>query len=175
MFGPPLMVAHMAVSEGLLASSQGVAPRGVWAVLAGMYRDKVSYRTAEDTESWRQSRCGVRCVPVIKHGPLELADVQFSLITGVTLDHALDGFDAYLSATVGVWERHGGATVADAVVGQKRLRLLGGELWSTIAGQLFSDAEGAEDAVEAVAKASATLLRSFDDGPVRVPVNDDEI
>ena len=85
------------------------------------------------------------------------------MLSGVALDYSLDGFDAFLRATVGVWECHGGVTVADAVFGQKRLRLIGGELWSTIAGKLFCDAEGAEYAVETVAKTRTALICSFDD------------
>ena len=53
MLRPPLVVTHVAVSKGLFPSPQGVTPRGMWALLAGMYRYEVPYRTAEYAESRR--------------------------------------------------------------------------------------------------------------------------
>ena len=116
-FRPALMVTHVPVPEGLLTSPQSFAPCGVWAILTGGYWYEVSHRTAEHTESRRQSCGWVRCVPVVQHGTLELTNVEPSVVIGIALDHAFDCLNANFSAAVGMWECHGGAAVADTVVG----------------------------------------------------------
>ena len=59
-----------------------------------------------------------------------------TLVAGVALDHELGRPYANFSATVSMWERHGGAAVVNTVVSQERVRLAGREFRPAVACQL---------------------------------------
>ena len=90
-------------------------------------------------------------------------------------DETLHSLHPYFCSTIGVWESHRGKSVMDSPFPQECACGTRCELRPAIGSAFIWDAEGGEQSSKGVNQAFGPLVRSFDDWPVGVAVNHNEV
>ena len=169
------MREHVTVAKGLFASHERLPPCRMGAILTRGDRNEVTYRSSEHAVGRRKSCGGIRGVPICQNRSLEIVNVELAAVAGVSCDHALDGLDTDFSTAVCMGERNGRPAMSDPPGFQEGLGLTCGKLWTAVASEFVSNAEGGEGSSEARYEAFAPSAGLFDDGPVGVAIHDNEI
>ena len=145
---------------------------GVWLVPAMKNWYEVFDGTAKHTLGGGEIGVGVGGVTVLFDGTLEGVCVKAPMCICIVSNETLHGLHPYFCLTIGVWESHGGESVMDAPFPQECAGGTRCEFRPTVGGAFVWDDTLSSKGVH---QAFGPLVRSFDDWPVGVLVDHNEV